>query len=480
MCGSRAHPTACLRRQRRSKISRAVKPAGADYSSIDLRNLNYWLELVFSAGIATLGLVLDSPAVVIGAMLISPLMNPIIGAGLALAAADLYLGVKSLLSLLVSTAGAVAFSATLVWLLPFHAPTAEIIARTKPNLLDIGVALFSGLAGSLVVARGGGGVGVTALPGVAIAVALMPPLCTVGFGAGSGWDWAVITGAGLLFLTNLAAIVASAFTVFSIVRLDSADVRARIGALERSTQDKLGRLLETTRLSRSLGDMGSLHWRVMMLVVVLGALFVPLRKGLLQVRDETIARTAVQDELRKLAPSGAFLSRQVDLSPERILVQLVATSAVEPSKIREAERSLIRRTGKEVTISVRKVAGEEELALLKERLMAPATLPSPSPRDIESIRVDLVQRLDGLMKLIWPAAAAPLLDYEVGFTPAGSLVRIRYQSAKPLDPAAEEAIGNLLRTALEAPALRLVLENEPPPRVPKPGARSNRRAPSAK
>src|SRR5438046_852123 len=92
--------------------------------------LMYWLELLFSAGIATLGLVLNSPAVVIGAMLISPLMGPIIAAGLSLAAGDLYLGLKSALSLLASIAVAISFSAALVWLLPFHSPTAEILART--------------------------------------------------------------------------------------------------------------------------------------------------------------------------------------------------------------------------------------------------------------------------------------------------------------------------------------------------------------
>ncbi len=103
------------------------------YESAEIASLNYWLELVFSAGIATLGLVLDSPAVVIGAMLISPLVGPILAAGLALAAGDFYLGVKSVVNVLASMAGAVSFSAAIVWLLPFHAPTAEILSRTQPT-----------------------------------------------------------------------------------------------------------------------------------------------------------------------------------------------------------------------------------------------------------------------------------------------------------------------------------------------------------
>jgi len=438
------------------------------FQSIHPGSLNYWLELVFSAGIATFGLVLNSPAVVIGAMLISPLMDPIIAAGLALAAADLYLGIRALLSLAAGVAGAVLFSAVLVWLLPFHSPTAEILARTKPNLLDLGIALLSGLAGSIVVVRGGRGAGVTALPGVAIAVALMPPLCAVGFGVGSGFYPAIISGAGLLFLTNLAAIVASAFLVFYIVRVDSPDARAKIASVERSSQGALHRLLQRTRLSRSFGDIGKLHWRVLMLLVVLGILFVPLRKGLLQVRDETIARTAVREAVRNLFPADALVSQQVDLTPERILVRLIVTTSPDAAKIKDAERNLIRRTGKEVTLSVRKVASEEELALLRERLWTP---PAPvPPQDLESIRAELLGRLESPLKQTWPSNAAPLLGYELGFTANEVLVQVRYQSATPLGPSVEETVANVLRAELATPNLRLVLTNEPPP--PPPGKKA--------
>ncbi len=275
------------------------------FNSSEVVSLNYGLELLFSAGIATLGLVLNSPAVVIGAMLISPLMGPILAAGLALAAADLYLGIKSLLSILVGVAASLLFSATLVWLLPFQTATGEIVARTQPNLLDLGVALLSGLAGSVVVCRRSESGGVTALPGVAIAVALMPPLCTVGFGMGSGFDWAIISGAGLLFLTNLAAIVASAFLVFYVVRMDSPDVRTKIDSLvlEGASHDRLYAVLQRTRLSEAFGHVGKLRWRIVMLVAILAILFVPLRRSLLQVRDEASSRAAVREALRLLGPA---------------------------------------------------------------------------------------------------------------------------------------------------------------------------------
>lgn len=442
------------------------------FDSAEIISLNYALELLFSAGIATFGLVLDSPAVVIGAMLISPLMGPILAAGLALAAADLYLGIKSLLSVVLSSVCAVLFAAALVWLLPFHAPTQEILARTHPNLLDLGVALLSGLAGTVVVCRGGGGGGVTALPGVAIAVALMPPLCTIGFGIGSGFSWSIINGAGLLFLTNLAAITASAFIAFYAVRMDAPELRMKIdySILEHATSDRLYRLLVNTRLARAFGDIGKLRWRVLMLVATLAALFVPLRQSLYQLREETVVRTAANEAVRLLVSTGMIFTQRLDITPERVALRMIVTESVPESKIREAEKLLLRRTGKEVVVSVRKVASEEELASLRERFRTPP-LPPP-PQDIESIRNDVVSRLEKPLKEVWPAETAELVSYETGFTPEEILVRIRYKSAAPLDASAEAMLTNLLQSRLSVPKLRLILEREMPP---KPGARRGRR-----
>lgn len=442
------------------------------FDASEVMNLKYGVELVLSAGIATLGLVLNSPAVVIGAMLISPLMGPILAAGLALAAADLYLGIKSLLSIAFGVALSILFAAVLVWLLPFQSPTGEILARIHPNLLDLGVALFSGLAGAIVVCRGGSGGGVTALPGVAIAVALMPPLCTLGFGIGSGFSRPIIYGAGLLFLTNLAAIVASAFLVFYLIRMDAAEVRSKIdeAILERASGDRLFRILQKTGVSSAFGDIGKLHWRILMLVVVLALLFVPLRQSLMQVRDETVARAAVGEALRVLAPAGMAVAQQVDPNSDPILIRLVVTTAIPAERVKAAEKILLRRTGRDASIQIRKVASEEELALLRERFKQPA--PPPPVEDLDSIRADVMARLEGPLKEIWPAESAPLLSYELGFTPEDSLVRVRYQAAKPLDPTAEQVLSNVLKSRLHIEKFRLVLEYQPPPRPPRRAVRS--------
>lgn len=467
--------TATTIRQRIEQLL-AIAPASKPsvylqvFDAAEVFSLNYGLELLLSAGIATLGLVLDSPAVVIGAMLISPLMGPILAAGLALAAADIYLGIKALLSIVLSCVTAILFAAAVVWLMPFQSATHEILARTQPNLLDLGVALLSGLAGSLVVCRGGGGGGVTALPGVAIAVALMPPLCTVGFGVGSGFDWAIVSGAGLLFLTNLAAITASAFVVFYAVRMDAVDLRQKIdqSIVEHASKDWLYRVLKKTTLARSFGDIGKLRWRVLMLVATLGALFVPLRQSLYQLREESVARAAANEAARSLVAPRAILTQQLDVSRDRIVLQMVVAEAVAEEKVREAEKLLLRKTGKEVTLSVRKVASEEELAMLRERMRTPAA--APAPRDLESIRGDLMRRLEGAVKEVWPGEAAPMESCELGFTAAETVVRVRYKGAA-LEEAAQETVRKVLQGRLGVPRLKLVVEREAPPAARRGGRR---------
>jgi uncharacterized hydrophobic protein (TIGR00271 family) len=438
--------------------------------------LMYWLELLFSAGIATLGLVLNSPAVVIGAMLISPLMGPIIAAGLSLAAGDLYLGLKSALTLLASIAVAISFSAALVWLLPFHSPTAEILARTQPNLLDLGVALFSGLAGSLLVCRAGSESGVSALPGVAIAVALMPPLCTVGFGLGSGVLVPVMRGAGLLFMTNLAAIVASAFLVFLIVRMDPIHLRTRIdfGILERAADDRLYNALKNTRIARAFGDVGQWHWRALMLAVVLCMLFFPLRSGLMQVRDEVVSRTAVRDVVGRLVPKDAIVSQALDITPDSVVIRLILTTAIDAARVKTAERELVRRTSKNATIAVRKVVDDADLAVLRERI-GTMSLPAEVPSSLDALKKEYVSRIDGPLRESWPSEAATLTGFQVILTNDKTVVQSSYTADRPLAPEVATVLTAVLRRTLNTNDVEIELRRDEP-EPPAPPARAKKRA----
>ncbi|MDY7097252.1 MAG: TIGR00341 family protein [Pseudomonadota bacterium] len=171
----------------------------------------YLFMTAMSGGIAVLGLLLSSPAVVIGAMLLSPLMDPIMGLGFALAIGDYHWLRQSARSLAWGTAMAVGLTALVVYLSPIQTITPEIAARTQPNLFDLFVALFSALAGAYAMIRGREGT----IVGVAIATALMPPLATVGFGLAT-WNWTVFSGALLLYVTNLITI---ALTAWAMARL---------------------------------------------------------------------------------------------------------------------------------------------------------------------------------------------------------------------------------------------------------------------
>lgn len=175
---------------------------------------SYMLMCGLSAGIAALGLLQSSTAVVIGAMLISPLMGPIASMGFGFASLDGHQIRDSVKVITIGAAIGILTGILLTWLSPINFATPEIIARTEPTLLDLAVAIFSGIAGAYATVQQKGATAI----GVAIATALMPPLATVGYGLGVG-NLTFALGAFLLFLTNLAAI---AFSFALVARFSGA------------------------------------------------------------------------------------------------------------------------------------------------------------------------------------------------------------------------------------------------------------------
>ena len=271
-----------------------------------LKDLVYWLQIIFAAGIATLGLVLNSPAVIIGAMLISPLMNPILALGLALAAGDLVLGLRAAFNLLLSSAAAIGFAVLLVVLLPFREMTSEIAVRTQPNVLDLLIALFSGAIGSLAICREVKGV-VTSIPGVAIAVALMPPLCVVGYGIGlffvldAATGWRVASGGGLLFLTNLVAITLTAMLVFLALRIDTPHIREQVQTWEKTDVESgfvIGAMQRFPGLEKAR-KVHSLSLRAAMIFLPLMLILIPLSSAFSQLKSE-IDQKQRESEIRQI------------------------------------------------------------------------------------------------------------------------------------------------------------------------------------
>lgn len=164
---------------------------------VQFKGASLWI-LVCAVFIASLGLNMNSTAVIIGAMLISPLMGPIMGIGLGLGINDSQLIVRCIKNLAVATLFALLTSAIYFWISPLNDARSELLARTQPTLYDVLIAFFGGFAG--IIATGSKSKG-NILPGVAIATALMPPLCTAGYGIATA-QWQFFFGAFYLFLIN--------------------------------------------------------------------------------------------------------------------------------------------------------------------------------------------------------------------------------------------------------------------------------------
>ncbi len=183
-------------------------------ADIPFKGHTSWI-LVCSIFIASIGLNANSTAVVIGAMLISPLMGPILGMGMSLAINDIDTLRRSLKNFAVMVVLSVITAFLFFYLFPLRDESSELLARTKPDIRDVLIAFFGGLA--LVIARAKKGTIASVIFGVAIATALMPPLCTVGFGLAIGKPW-YAAGAMYLFIINTIFIGLATFLVIKFLR----------------------------------------------------------------------------------------------------------------------------------------------------------------------------------------------------------------------------------------------------------------------
>ena len=182
-------------------------------SNISFRGSNLWV-LACAILIASIGLNVNSTAVIIGAMLISPLMGPIVGAGFALATYDFDLLKKTGRSLLIATVVSLIVSFIYFYISPFKDVQSELLARTSPTIYDVLIAFVGGLVGAISLTREDKG---NPIPGVAIATALMPPLCTAGFGLATG-NISYFLGAFYLYSINCFFIGIATFLIIKYLK----------------------------------------------------------------------------------------------------------------------------------------------------------------------------------------------------------------------------------------------------------------------
>lgn len=470
-----------VRLERKSEIYLDISRAAT------LRDTTYWLQILFAAGVATLGLVLNSPAVIIGAMLISPLMGPILAAGLALAAGDLVLGIRAVASLALSCVVAVLFAVTLVGFLPFKEMTSEIAARTQPNTLDLVVALFSGAIGSIATCKKFKGV-VTSIPGVAIAVALMPPLCVVGYGFGlavslnAAEGMRMARGGGLLFLTNLVAITFTAMLVFLALHIDTRQVRERVRDWRRTDRESAGvrELLGRYRVTNKLSAIGGLRGRLLLILVPLALLLIPLTLSLTQLRRE-ITQQQTENRVRRTAteiwqqqftrlPNGearSFLDqlslaerddklwltlRIFDNQPytesdRRQYAQLVAARLNRPAEAVQVQLIEIPTAAASASLVARARAEQQQVEV---------------PLTVAQLRASYWQGVQAALAGVRLPPAARLLDYRVETGSAGlSRLVLNYQAEQEITPDAQALIAADAQARFNDGALAVAFERAP-------------------
>ena len=290
---------------------------------------DFYVMMVLATAIAALGLLLNSSAVIIGAMIIAPLMSSLLGLSLGVVQGDLWLVRLSFRTLLLGIVMALGVSVLVALIVPQRQITAEMWGRSSPTLLDLAVALASGAAAAYASCRKDVA---NALAGVAIAVALLPPLATVGLGLVAG-SREVALGSGLLFLTNLVAIVSAAGLFFFL----------------------MGFHPESDHGSRERTFRGGLWGTLTLLVAVTAVLATLTVNALQQNRFERAVSRALEQELAVLGEDVTLqgwrtVSRRSD--GVSIEVELQSTADLDAAEAQRMEEALAANLGEAVDLAL--------------------------------------------------------------------------------------------------------------------------------
>ena len=458
--------------------------------SVTLSDITYWLQVLLAAGIATLGLVLNSPAVIIGAMLISPLMGPILANGMAFAAGDVVLAIRAIASLSLSCFIAVTFAMLLIWVMPFKEQTTEILARTQPNALDLVIALFSGLLGSIATTKEPRGV-VTSIPGVAIAVALMPPLCVVGYGIGLALSinpvdgWPIARGGALLFFTNLTAITLMAMLVFVLLHIATPAVQQEVKDWHlRDSQSRwILSFLRRLPASKRLRIVGSLPSRFFAILLPILILLAPLQASLKRLQADIQDRQQ-SNRIRKVVTEvwqesfahfsdgrpRAYLSELA--SPQfdennRLTVQMtvftrLSYSAEEQEQLSQQLAAELERPLSSILLQLVEIPTTAYELSERERL---EPLPEQAVAEIPAVseaQQQFLNAVDAAMVGFNLPQPAQLLRYDVVTNARQSLrIRLVYLSSRPISSDAQLLLAENVLERLQSPQAVVQFEQLP-------------------
>jgi uncharacterized hydrophobic protein (TIGR00271 family) len=388
-------------------------------------------------------------------MLIAPLLAPVVGLALGLAVGDGRLSFHTAVVVVGSTLAVIATGAILTLLLPYHNVTEEILARTRPTTLDLGVAVLSGLAGAVVtVSRGSNLAG--AVPGVAISVALVPPLAVTGFGIGIGWNSELIRGSLLLYGANLAGIVLSGTAVFLAYGMHR---RSVLEAAQRWHAQRdgtlIGRLMSRAPGVRSLGVIKSPWARLSLAIAFVVILGFPLSATLAQISREARVHRAVQNAADAFrVPGRSFvLGRQLVFGPQstQVFLRIATTEWFDTGARERFERTASAQAGEEVTVVLEQlpasIGNVEQFARLIPGASPSAAGAKTQLNDlIASVRLRLADILD---RLLVPERAMLVGGEIVLGAQDSAVLRIAYTSETPLPREAEEIMAEHIVRATE-------------------------------
>ncbi len=422
------HIAFALSGQQRDSVYSSILQAGG-------MDPEYLSMLGLSALIALFGLLQNSAAVIIGAMLISPLMNAILSAALALLLGDGNLGRRSAFVLVVSVAVAIGITWLVTWMTPLREATPEILARTNPNLLDLFIAFLSGLAGTLALRSSSATL--TIIPGVAIAVAVIPPLAVVGYGL-STHQGRIAGGAFLLFVTNLVAIIISAAVVF------------RLMGFRPHEEAEKGRLSLLYRMAISAA----------VLLVLSVPLFQTLRKAVTQVGLRSNIVHELDAALKTPHSSVADLNFSKDGGRLLIHATLRTTRYFETHQIDAAQESLRKRFGSDTKLEVDQILvaeggiSPEQAArtgnFVSGGVVRPAVQEAPFDFKLsgEKMLAHVQKQVDEVL------AGTPIRqtgEASVQVAPTPSVVRLKLEAPEPLDAQTIGLLVSQLSSKLASP-----------------------------
>ncbi len=334
-------------------------------ANIEIKGYNIWI-LVCSALLASIGLDTNSTAVIIGAMLISPLMSPILGVGLGFGINNRQMLERSVRNLAIATFASLLASWVYFKLTPLGEITPEISGRTKPTVLDVLVAFFGGVAG---IVSGSRKEKTNAIPGVAIATALMPPLCSAGYGLAK-MEWSVFLGAFYLFFINAVFISLSTYLIVRYLKFNEiikAERKARVKVLNEKAETKKGLTIdeqaELTQIKFEQAQELKEHQKRIFaklipsfLVVVVLPSFYFLLTFIQDQRTKNRIEEVVNEQLKRKSGFDIIRSEVIDKNDKKeIKVYISAQKEITPNEKRNLDSELSKNGLGDYTLNISRI-----------------------------------------------------------------------------------------------------------------------------